>query len=462
MVASHARSCRLTTSRAAIAACLVVVFGISGVGTGSASARSARDRLPHANVVVTGRPAQRIDGFGFSEAFGQVQNILALSPADQQSVSRLLFSRDQGAGLDIVRFGIGGAGTVDDQMWLGQQARDYGVNDFYADAWSAPGSMKTNGSMDNGGSLCGELGETCAAGDQRQAYAQYLAGQVAEFDGAGLHLQAVDFLNEPEFAPTYPGMLMTPAQAADFTPFLGRALRAQGLRASVACCDAEGWQDAAQYTNALLGSPDAARYVGVITSHGYTAAPTFPLTNRRPVWETEWGTFQPWDPSWDDGSTASGLTWANNISTALTGADVDGFFYWWGAFTSGEGGVDNEGLINISDGTVQPAARLWAFAGFSRFIRPGAIRLQATSSVTGLEVTAFRDHGRTIVVAINNNDSAVPMSARVSGLPGGGSAEPFLTDAGDNVAPQQRVPVRHGDLAASVPARAMVTYVIGR
>jgi len=48
------------------------------------------------------------------------------------------------------------------------------VTNVFADAWSAPPFMKTNDSADNGGTLCGVPGATCASGDWRQAYANYL------------------------------------------------------------------------------------------------------------------------------------------------------------------------------------------------------------------------------------------------------------------------------------------------
>ncbi len=50
----------------------------------------------------------------------------------------------------------------------------YGVRAFYADAWSAPGFMKTNGRDSGGGGLCGSPGTNCTTGDWRQAYADYL------------------------------------------------------------------------------------------------------------------------------------------------------------------------------------------------------------------------------------------------------------------------------------------------
>jgi O-glycosyl hydrolase len=54
------------------------------------------------------------------------------------------------------------------------------VKIIYADAWSAPGYMKTNGNDANGGTLCGLSGARCSSGDWRQAYADYLVRYVPE------------------------------------------------------------------------------------------------------------------------------------------------------------------------------------------------------------------------------------------------------------------------------------------
>lgn len=416
---------------------------------------------------------QAVNGFGFSDAFGQVANLQAMPAPVRSAVVKLLFSPTSGAGLDIVRFGLGGAGNVSDQLWLGRQALQHGVHTFYADSWSAPGSMKTNGSVDNGGYLCGVPGEACVNGDFRQAYADFLAAQAKAFAAQGLPLRAVDFVNEPEIGPGYPSMLMTPAQAANFVPYLGRALAREHLRTRVACCDAEGWANApgfagAQaYTRAVLGNPRSARYVGLITGHGYTSAPTFPLTSRRPVWETEWSTFQKWDPSWNDGTSASGLTWANNIYTALTQADVNGFLYWWGTTTYAENG-DNEGLIMLGTpasstaATYQASGRLWAFAAFSRFVRPGSVRLATTSSVATLDAVAFADGAKRVLVVINNSTSSQQAQVSFAGPAGRSSAmvQPYLTDASANGTAQAPIDARNRSFVATIPPQAVVSYVV--
>ena len=411
------------------------------------------------SVVVTvdpGQVRQRIDGFGFTEAFREPV-ITALPAAEQRQLGALLFSTTSGAGMSIVRFGLGGAtdpgdaisgpGDYQEQLWLGKLAEQFGVRQFYADAWSAPAQLKTNDSLDNGGYLCGVPGETCASGDARQAYASYLAGQAKGFAANGIPIEAVDFVNEPEIGPAYASMYMTPAQAASFIPYLGQALAAAHLPTRVACCDAEGWTDGESYTQAVLGDPAAAPYVSLITSHGYTAPPTVPLTSERPVWESEWADFSPWDPAWDDSMNGDGFTWAQHIQTALTQADVNAFFYWWGASAS----TANSGLIRVQGATVNLSKRYWSFAAFGRYIRPGAVRVGASASSSALEVSAFRDRdGSWVVEILNTGITAQPVSLR--GLPGG-HATGYVTNESDALTAQPRG-------AMTAPARSLLTVVV--
>jgi hypothetical protein len=50
------------------------------------------------------------------------------------------------------------------QLFVSQEAVKYGVKTFYANAWSAPGFMKTNGHDSNGGYLCGVTGTNYTSG----------------------------------------------------------------------------------------------------------------------------------------------------------------------------------------------------------------------------------------------------------------------------------------------------------
>src|SRR4051794_3874401 len=125
-----------------------------------------------------------------------------------------------GAGFTIIRNRIGSGGSGDSilptspgspsstptyswnnddsgQVWLSQEAMRYGVKTIYADAWSAPGFMKTNGVETNGGYLCGTTGHSCSSGDWRQAYANFLVKYVQYYKDAGIPVTHLGFLNEP-------------------------------------------------------------------------------------------------------------------------------------------------------------------------------------------------------------------------------------------------------------------------
>ena len=435
---------------------------------------------------------QTIAGFGASEAFGQAQQIMNAPAATQQQALDLLFSPTSGAGLTILRNQIGAdpGATIEPtapasptappsyvslqsvnsdqgQLWLAQMIRKkYGVRDVFADAWTAPAYMKTNDSTSNGGTLCGVPGATCASGDWQQAYANFLVQYARDYARAGVPLSYIGFENEANLAPGYDGMVMSPAQTADFAPVIGATLGRSRLPTKLECCATEGWDYAQQYAAAIEADPAAEHYVSVFTSHGYTEWPTFPVAGwTKPVWETEWSTFESFDPAWDDGTDASGLFWAQHIITGLTAANLNAFLYWWGSSEPTFNG-DNESLIQINGTTVTPSGRLWAFANFSRFVRPGAVRIGATSADAGLELTAFRNRNGSVAIVVLNTDTTpdtVSFGLQNLGLQGGPAlVRPYVTDSTSDTAAQAPMFTRSGDFTSTLPARSLVTFVVTR
>jgi O-glycosyl hydrolase len=180
---------------------------------------------PRAGTTVTvnvGTTYQTIDGFGAVEAFGHASNIQSLTGPAQKTCLDLLFSTTNGAVMTILRNRIGSGGAGDSilpnspgsptatpnyswdgsdtgQVWLSQQALKYNVPIIYADAWSAPGFMKTNSNQNNGGYLCGVSGASCSSGDWKQAYANFLVQYVKYYQQAGVNITHLGFLNEPEY-----------------------------------------------------------------------------------------------------------------------------------------------------------------------------------------------------------------------------------------------------------------------
>jgi len=422
---------------------------------------------------------QPIDGFGFSEHFGRaaiMNGSQGLPAAKQREILDLLLNRTTGAGLSILRLGIdsgiqstdpGGPnatpkytwdGVDKGQVWLAKQAKAYGVNRFYADAWTAPGYMKTNGTDANGGTLCGLSGATCASGDWRKAYANFLV-QYARFYGQeGIGVTDLGFTNEPDWTATYDSMRLTPAQAVEFTKVFGPIARRAGYR--VTCCDSFGWDQEKAYSSAIEADATARGLVTTHTGHTYASKVDGPLPTHKRSWMSEWspdGTT--WNENWDDGSGYDGFTVASAIHDALTKGNTSGYVYWYGASTGA-----TRGLIQMDGDSYHVSKRLWAMANYSRFIRPGAIRIGATTSDSDLNLSAFRNTDGTVtVVALNASTSATPVTfdLKNTGI-GKGTATPYLTDATHGTAQQQTVAVSGSALTATVPARSLVTYTIRR
>ncbi|HTU28231.1 MAG TPA: glycoside hydrolase family 30 beta sandwich domain-containing protein [Solirubrobacteraceae bacterium] len=410
------------------------------------------------------------------------------APASVQSrVLSLLYSPTGGAGLTILRNEISAdrgftieprapsrptakpsyltLAEIDQdqgQLWLARRIRaEYGASVF-ADAWSAPAFMKTNHSAIRGGTLCGVPGTKCRSGDWRQAYADYLTQYAKEYAAAGVPLTYVGPENETTIAPPQDSMIMSAAQTANFMGILGAALARSGVSTRAECCASISWKVAQQFAAGIRTDKAANRATALLTSHGYFAAPDSPLRGwSKPVWETEWAPFgfQAWDGAWDDGSPSSGFTWAQNIDNGLTAANLSGFFYLWGADTTGMTGP-NTGLVDVKGDSVDASGRLWAFAGYSRFVRPGAVRIGAITSDAQLEVSAFRNRdGSIAVVALNRARRGQTTTFSVRGL-GRARVTSYLTDSAHQLTAQIPTRLDNGTFDATQPPRSLVTYEI--
>jgi O-glycosyl hydrolase len=427
---------------------------------------------------------QRIDGFGISESFTMANAIRGLSGAAQKQALDMLFSPTTGAGFSIIRNDIpsgsdsieprspgnpsappayvwnpGNGGTEDGQLWLALQAKNgYGVTNFYNNAWTPP-SFMTNSAQRGG--LCAVPGVSCSSGDWRQAYANYLVQDAKFWASAGVAPSTLGFVNEPATdTGGFGSMLFTPAQAANFLSVLGPTLRSAGLPTKITCCDTLGFNQLPSYVSAVQGNAAANSAVGVFTSHGYSGAPTTPVaTGGRPVWESEWSVNgNQWDGAWDDGNQADGFVWAQHVQTALTDADLNAFFYFWGISTTSH----DSSLIGLRGSTLTPAKRFYALANYSRFIRPGATRISASSGTAGLQVSAYKNpDGSVIVVALNSGtgNASAAYTVADTGL-STGTVTPFLTNGSSNTAAQAAIPLSGGAFTATVPGRSLATFRI--
>ncbi|KAH6685881.1 cellulosome enzyme [Plectosphaerella plurivora] len=433
-------------------------------------------------TVNVGTKFQTIEGFGVSQAFGRAKEIQNAPAALQKQGLDYLFSTTTGAGFTIIRNRIGSGGNGDSilptspgspngtpsykwnnddsgQVWFSKQAMSYGVKTIYADAWSAPGFMKTSGNEATPGFLCGTTGHTCPSGDWRQAYANFLSQYIKLYSQAGIPVTHVGFLNEPDYKPSYSQMqISTNAQEANsFIPTLYNTLRANGQsNIKIACCDAVGWPMAETHTKAMVAA-GMEQYLGIVTGHTYSGDANKALSTKLPVWVTEGAPLSiPFTTTWySNGGEAEGMTWANKLAVGFVNSNLSAFVYWQGFQIRQT--QSSSHLVDSSDGVkATPSGIFWAFAMWSRHIRPGARRLGTAGSVANTITGAFQNTDGSIVVVFTNSGAAAQSSKVAFNGFTAGAASAWVTDASRKFASLAST-VSAGAVTVSIPARSVVT-----
>jgi O-glycosyl hydrolase len=429
---------------------------------------------------------QTIDGFGTAEVAPWTNTLYTMSSTQQQQVLDLLFNPTNGAGLSMYRFEIGAGLTYDNipdftiepnspgspganpgymwdhsadhQVWLAQQAQQRGVSTIYGDAWSAPAFMKDNTNVYNLGSLCGEV--SCSSGDWRQAYANYLTQYVKDYQSEGVNLTQIGFDNEPGQGSSYQSMSWTSAQLTDFVKVLGSTLSNANVATRVACCDEAGYDNNGSALNTVLADPTAASDLGVATVHGYgtngVVSPVTSATNAgKHTWQSEYTcVFDSWNMLYSSGD-CNGQSWSDHIYQTLSNG-VNAYFDWIGA---GNTHTDNEDLIHLTgSSSYQVSSRLWVMGNYSRYVRPGATRIGASSGDGNMLVTAFKNTDGSYALVVDNHESSpVPTTINIPAL-ASGTATPYVTSDSSGMAQQSSLAISNGSLNVTMPPNATITF----
>ncbi|GAB3650961.1 RICIN domain-containing protein [Glycomyces tarimensis] len=371
---------------------------------------------------------QVMDGFGASftdSAAWLVHDRLDRSRRDE--LMRNLFDPDSGIGLSMVRqplgasdFTVGGADyTYDDTCcdagdFSIDHDRDYIVPllrqakslnpevKIVGTPWSAPAWMKTNGSL-FGGRL---------ASDRFDDYADYLARFVAAYEAEGLPIYALTPQNEPHHeSSTYPTMRMSwQDQAAFVGDHLGPALEGSGT--AVIAWD-HNW-DEPDYAVNVLNDPEANRYLAGSAFHCYAGdvSAQQQVHDAHPdkgLWFTEcsggeWATDFAGNLKWNTQNLIIGATrnWAKSVTLWNMALDQD--------FGPTNGGcADCRGVVTVDTQTGRLAYNVeyYVLGHVSKFVRPGAVRVDSTTRPGGIETVAFKNPDGTIaLLALNAGASA--------------------------------------------------------
>lgn len=292
-------------------------------------------------------------------------------------------------------------------------ARGHGTEmRVFASPWSAPAWMKSNNSMLQGGSLLPEY---------RDLWAGYIVKFVQAYEKAGIPIFGMTVQNEPMARQTWESMIYS---AEDETRYLGDHLGPALARAGLQDKKIVVWDHnrdlLPQRAAHIMSDPKARPYVWGIGFHWYetwakgqpmhrnvaavhAAYPDTPLLmTEASVEKYDRARLQDW---------ANGERYGSEIMADLN-AGASGWID-WNMLLDMQGGPNHVGnycfaLLHASDDGQLVYTPSYAYMGhFTRYIKPGARRVGATTSRSTLDTVAFRNtDGKLAVVVMNRSDAA--------------------------------------------------------
>ncbi|KOY14950.1 glycoside hydrolase family 30 protein [Paenibacillus xylanivorans] len=371
---------------------------------------------------------QEMDGFGasFTDSSAYLINQI-LSEEQRTEVMTRLFHPEEGIGLSVIRNPMGAsdyARTVYSYNDLPENQTDPECSGFsiahdeadvipltqkalelnsdlklFASPWSAPGWMKTSGSM-----ITGQL-----KNEWYPAYAEYFVKYIQAYASHGLPIHAVTPQNEALYEPGhYPGMLMPAEAQADFIKnHLKPAFVRNDIQSKVLCYD-HNW-DRPDYPLTVL--EEAGEEVDGVAWHWYggeASAQTkvYEAFAGKEVHFTE-GSGGEWIPPFEQAFSnviRTGIEILRNYSKS---------FVLWnmaldennGPTVPGFGKSTCRGIVKVNQQTKELTYTLdyYALAHFSALIRPKAVRIDSSSNEASIRSVAFKNTDGSIAVVLFND-----------------------------------------------------------
>jgi glucosylceramidase len=361
----------------------------------------------------------------------------ALSASTRNSVMTKLFDPNNGIGLDFLRNPMGAsdlarysysfddmpAGQTDpnlnhfsishdlaDILPLTKQAEQLNPNlKVMGTPWSAPAWMKDNGDFNNPGWLQSQY---------YAAYAQYFAKYIQAYQAQGVHIDFVSAQNEPTCCAGYPSMSWN-GSGLDFfiKNDLLPAFHAAGLSTKVLALD-WNWDTYASYGAPTVDDSTIRNdpLFGGIAWHGYGGAVSEQTTvhNQYPnidAYDTE----------------HSGGTWIANQQNEDMNNIINYTRNWGKTVTKWSLAVDQNmgphnggcgtctGLITVHNGDnrsgqVDYTIEYYDMGQLTKFVKPGAYRIDSTANSTIPNVAWQNPDGSKALIAYNGTGSTQPMT----------------------------------------------------
>lgn len=282
---------------------------------------------------------------------------------------------------------------------------------LYASPWSPPAWMKDNNDMLHGGKLLPEY---------MQSWADMYVKFVEAYEQRGIPVWGLSVQNEPMAVQKWESCIYTAEDERDFIKnYLGPTLVKNGMQDKKLIAWDHNRDLMYHRASTILNDPDAAKFVWGIGYHWYETwtGGSMQFNNERMVQETYPDKHLIFTEGCADSFNKDSMNnWrlGEIYGKSMINDFNSGTVAWtdWNILLDEKGGPNHVANycfapIHSMKGKRLFFANSYYYIGqFSKFIRPGAKRINASSNRTGLLTTAFRNPDGTIAVVVMNETNA--------------------------------------------------------
>ena len=285
---------------------------------------------------------------------------------------------------------------------------------FYASPWSPPAFMKTNQNMLQGGKLLPEF---------RQAWADYYVKFIKAYEKEGIPVWGLTIQNEPMATQRWESCIYTAEEERDFLKnYLGPTLEKAGLGDKNIVVWDHNRDLMSHRANTIFEDPEASKYAWGIGFHWYeTWTGGLPkYDNLKSINESFPSKNMFFTEGCQEGFDSEKLHfWPNaeRYGNSMISDFNSGVVGWtdWNILLDERGGPNHVGNFcfapihaNVATNELIYTPTYYYIGHFSKFIKPGAVRVSTSTSRSTIESTSFQNKdGKMVTVVMNRSESRI-------------------------------------------------------
>ncbi len=381
---------------------------------------------------------QTFIGIGAAITDASAETFAKLPKDKQQEFLQAYFDKDKGIGYTLARTNIHSCDFSSD-MYTYVTEGDVALNSFdvkhdkqfriplikqaiavagkltlYASPWSPPAFMKTNKNMLQGGKLNNAFA---------QSWAMYYTKFIKAYEKEGIPVWGISLQNEPMATQRWESCIYTAEEERDFLKnHLGPTMKKEGLGDKKIIVWDHNRDLMTQRADVIFNDPEAAKYAWGMGFHWYET-----WSGGQPMYENVAvvnKTYPTKNLLFTEGCAesfnADGYQrWANGerYGKSMINDFNNGTVGWtdWNILLDETGGPNHVGNFcfapvhaDTQAGEIIYTPSYYYMGHFSKFIRPGAKKINSTASRSQLLTTAFiNTDGKMAIIVMNQSDKKV-------------------------------------------------------